>query len=109
MIARGDLNNDGTPDTAIVYTLEGGGLGNNAAQYLAVFVRSKAGHLKAVARWEVNDSRGNAINSVVIRDNVIYLKGLQHTEHDAMCCPTGKFAAQYALVGNRLLQIVDPQ
>jgi hypothetical protein len=53
-VAYGDLNHDGSADAALLYTLEGGGLGNNAAQYLAVFVRSKAGELKGVTRLEVN-------------------------------------------------------
>src|SRR5436190_13821404 len=38
-IVTGDLNHDGIPDAAVLYTIEGMGGGNNYSQYLAVFVR----------------------------------------------------------------------
>jgi hypothetical protein len=100
--AYGDLNHDGTPDAAVVYTIEGGGLGNSSAQYLAVFVHSKAGELQGVTRLEVNGSRGSAVTSVAIRNNIIYLKGLLHQKSDPMCCPTGQVDAQYEFVNGHL-------
>jgi hypothetical protein len=44
-----DLNHDGIPDQAVLYTLEGGELGNGWEDYLAVFLGSKCG-LKTLTR-----------------------------------------------------------
>src|SRR6266567_5757310 len=51
-VVEGDLNHDGTPDVAVLYTIEGQGGSNLYIQYLAVFVRSN-GKLAAAARAEV--------------------------------------------------------
>src|SRR5262249_48970561 len=51
-VATGDLNHDGFPDIAVLYTIEGQDGTNRSIQYLAVFVRN-SGQLVSAARVEV--------------------------------------------------------
>src|SRR5215510_16442385 len=49
-VVSGDLNHDGIPDSAVLYTIEGQGGSNNYTQYLAVFLGHKNGLTYASSR-----------------------------------------------------------
>ncbi len=100
----GDLNNDNTPDLAVLYTLEGQNQSNNYVQYLAVFVRVK-GKLVAVTHNAVGGKSHRAVELESISNGVILLKTLTYAAQDAACCPSKKGTARYVLVKRRLKEL----
>jgi hypothetical protein len=111
-IGIGDLNKDGITDAAVLYTLEGGQFGYSYRQYLVVFMRSKSGLLRPVTRIEVGGPSIPSepyVKSIAVRDNIIYLTGLQHQPNDPRCCPSKNFKIRYSLVGNLLQQVGSNQ
>ena len=88
-VATGDLNHDRTPDTAVLYTIEGQSGSNLHIQYLAVFVRSK-GKLVAVARAEVGGKGNRSLELKSIEDNTIHFETLNYGPNDPSCCPSEK-------------------
>lgn len=103
-VLTGDLNHDGIPDLAVLYTLEGGGGSNNYTQYLAVFVRVK-GRLAPVAHAPVGGKNYRAIEIKAIENDVILCKTTGYAPQDASCCPTIKGTTRYALEGNKLKEL----
>jgi hypothetical protein len=101
-IVAGDLNHDGVPDLAVLYTIEGAGGGNNYTQYLAVFVRVQ-GSLVPAAHTVVGGKGYRAAHLEGIGDNVIYLTTLRYGPHDAMCCPSKKGSARFVLADGKLV------
>jgi hypothetical protein len=97
----GDLNNDGTSDLAVLYTIEGQNGTNNYVQYLAVFVRVK-GRLVAVTQAPVGGKSYRAVELESISKNIILLNTLKYAAGDAACCPSRKGMARYGLVNRRL-------
>ncbi|HJQ70567.1 MAG TPA: hypothetical protein VKA70_16435 [Blastocatellia bacterium] len=103
-VVQGDLNGDGSPDLAVLYTIEGQNGSNNYVQYLAVFVRTD-GRLLAVTHTSVGGKSRRAVELQSITKNVIHLKTMSYAAKDAACCPSKKGAARYALVKGRLKQV----
>jgi hypothetical protein len=103
-IIKGDLNRDGVPDAAVLYTLEGAGGGNNYTQYLAVFLRVD-GRLVPVANKAVGGKLYRSIAIKAIKDNVILCDTLDYAKHDAACCPTIKGKTQYVLEDKKLKEV----
>lgn len=103
-IIAGDLNQDGTPDLAVLYTIEGQGGSNNYVQYLAVFARVK-GRLLHVAHTAVGGKTHRSVELEAIRKNVIIIKTLNYGADDAACCPSKAGAARYALANGKLKQL----
>jgi hypothetical protein len=103
-VIKGDLNHDGVPDTAVLYTLEGAHGSNNYTQYLAVFLRVN-GRLVPVANAPVGGMRYRAIEIKAIKDNVILCDTLDYAENDASCCPTIKGKTSYVLDGKKLKEL----
>lgn len=100
-VLEGDLNHDGTPDVAVLYTIEGQNGTNNHVQYLAVFARSK-GQLVAVTHIVVGGKLHRGVELEAISKGVILLKTLKYTAQDAACCPSKKGTARYVLIKGRL-------
>ncbi len=100
-VIRGDLNHDGIPDTAVLYTMEGQNGTNNYVQYLAVFLRVK-GRLVHVADTPVGGKHYRKIELTSISDNVMFFNTTDYAENDPTCCPTIKGSTQYVLEGNKL-------
>jgi len=100
----GDLNRDGIPDLAVLYTIEGQGGSNNYVQYLAAFIRS-AGGLVPVAHTAVGGKSNRSVELQSIRNNVILLKTLKYGPKDASCCPSRKGATRFVLVNSRLKEL----
>lgn len=97
----GDLNHDGLPDTAVLYTIEGQQGSNNYIQYLAVFTRTKT-HLAIHAYTAVGGKGHRSVELTAVTNNQINLATLDYTPSDASCCPSKKGATHFVLVGKRL-------
>ncbi len=100
-VAAGDLNHDGTPETAVLYTIEGQGGSNLYLQYVAVFVR-KNGRLEASTHAEVGGKSTRSVEQISIAGNTIRLDTLEYGPKDAACCPSAKGKTTYVLRDNRL-------
>jgi hypothetical protein len=103
-IVKGDLNRDGVPDLAVLYTIEGMGGGNNHVQYLAVFVRSQ-GRLLHLTHTAVGGKLNRAVELKSISKNIIYCETLLYRPKDPSCCPSRKATARFVLAGNKLRQM----
>ena len=103
-LITGDLNRDGTPDLAVLYTIEGMGGGNNYIQFLAVFVRVK-GRLDHLAHRAIGGKLNRSVELESIVNNVIYCKILRYGPKDPSCCPTLKGTARFTLAGKRLKEL----
>ena len=99
-IVLGDLNNDGVPDIAVLYSVEHTET-TNYEIYLAVFVRSKTG-LRPVANEAVGGKWYRAIGDMAVRRNTIELETTDYGDDDPRCCPTIKGKTRYVLVGSTL-------
>ena len=103
-VMTGDLNHDGAPDTAVLFTIEGQNGTNNYIQYLAVFLRQN-GRLVYAALQPVGGKNRRSIELTSIRDNVIFLDTTGYAKRDPSCCPTIKGRTRYALVRNKLTEL----
>jgi hypothetical protein len=100
-VVTGDLNHDGIPDLALLYTIEGQDGTNRSIQYLAVFVR-RSGKLAAAARVEVGGKGNRFVELKSIEGNIIHLETLDYGPKDAACCPSEKGETNYVLADNTL-------
>jgi len=103
-IVKGDLNGDGIPDTAVLYTLEGMFGTNNYVQHLAVFVQVK-GRLVHAAHTPVGGKYYRAIELTGIRENVMLFKTTDYAESDPRCCPSMEGTTKYVLSGGALKEL----
>ena len=103
-VIAGDLNHDGAPDIAVLYTIEGQNGTNNYVQYLAVFARIK-GRLTHLTHTVVGGKTYRSVELETIRNNVIIIKTLNYGANDAACCPSKAGSARYALVKDKLKQM----
>ena len=103
-ILRGDLNHDGVPDAAVIYTLEGGNGTNNYVRHLAVFVRTN-GTLVLAAHAVVGGKNYRAIVMKAIQDNAILCDTKDYAPNDPSCCPTLKGSTRYVLDGDKLKEL----
>jgi hypothetical protein len=98
---RGDLNRDGLPDLAVLYTIEGQNGSNNYIQYLAVFLQTKTALVYAAHR-EVGGKNFREVDLSSIDDGVINLGTTNYADKDPSCCPTIKGSTQFVLTGRNL-------
>jgi len=103
-IVTGDLDGDGNPDVAVLYTLEGAhGGSNDYNQYLAVFLNVNGkyaykGQRRVGGRFERNMDLKSIEGGKILVDTMEYLPS------DPSCCPSKKGSAQFALTGGRLIE-----
>jgi hypothetical protein len=100
-VMSGDLNRDGSPETVVLYTIEGQRGSNNYIQYLAVFAQHK-GQLVPVAHTAVGGKSYRSIELNSVDKERINLDTLSYGPKDASCCPSVKGTTSYALVGTKL-------
>ena len=103
-VITGDLNHDGVPDTAVLYTIEGQNGTNNYVQYLAVFLSLK-GRLVYAANTPVGGKGHRAMELTSIKGNVMFFETTAYAKRDPACCPTIKGRTRYALVGKKLTEM----
>ena len=97
----GNLNNDDSPETVVLYTIESQGGTNNYVQYIAFFVR-RNGKLAPLTRAPVGGKSRRSIELVTVDHKAIQLETLDYGPNDASCCPSIKGKSQYILVGRTL-------
>ena len=100
----GDLNRDGVPDVAVLYTIEGQNGTNNYLQYLAVFVRTKS-KLVAAAHTVVGGKLNRDVDLQSIKNNVIRFKTLSYRASDPASTPSRKGTARFVLIKRRLKEL----
>ena len=100
----GDLNHDGVPDFAVLYTIEGQNGTNNYLQYLAVFVRTK-GKLVPAAHTVVGGKLNRDVDLLSIKNNVIHFKTLSYRATDPASTPSKKGTARFVLIKRRLREL----
>ena len=100
-VVTGDLNHDGVPDTAVLYTIEGMNGSNNYIQYLAVFLQTKKGLVYA-AHQPVGGKNHRDVDLTSISNGLINLNTVNYAPKDPSCCPTIKGRTTYALAGGVL-------
>jgi hypothetical protein len=101
-VRSGDLNHDGVPDVAVLFTIEGPG--NNYGRYLAVFIRIQ-GKLTPIDHATVGGKYYRAIEMKSIQGDVIYFSTTGYAERDPACCPTVHGTTRYELVGDKLKEL----
>ena len=100
----GDLNRDGVPDVAVLYTIEGQNGTNNYLQYLAVFVRTK-GKLVPAAHTVVGGKLNRDVDLQSIKNNLIRFKTLSYRASDPASTPSRKGTARFVLIKRRLKEL----
>jgi hypothetical protein len=100
----GDLNHDGVPDFAVLYTIEGQNGTNNYLQYLAVFVRTKD-KLVPAAHTVVGGKLNRDVDLLSIKNNVIHFKTLSYRATDPASTPSKKGTARFVLIKRRLKEL----
>ena len=103
-VMAGDLNRDGVPDLAVLYTIESQQGTNNYVQYLAVFIRSRRG-LLPIAHTVVGGKLNRDVELQFIRNNVIFFKTLTYRKSDPASTPSKKAAARFVLINRRLKEL----
>ena len=100
----GDLNRDGVPDFAVLYTIESQNGTNNYLQYLAVFIRAK-GKLVPVAHTVVGGRLNRNVELQSIKNNVIHFKTLSYRASDPASTPSRKGTARFVLIKGKLKEL----
>jgi hypothetical protein len=100
-VVVGDLNRDGVPDLAVLYTIEGVYGAINCAQSLAVFIRAKGG-LSFVTQTVVGAKGIRTVELQSIRNNVIFFKTFNWVPNDPGCCPSKEGTTRFVLANRRL-------
>ena len=100
----GDLNRDGVPDVAVLYTIESQNGTNNYLQYLDVFVRTK-GKLVPAAHTVVGGKLNRDVDLQSIKNNVIRFKTLSYRASDPASTPSRKGTARFMLIKRKLKEL----
>jgi hypothetical protein len=95
--AVGDLDGDGKPELALVWTTMGPTYWSNT---LTVFSKS-TGAYKPLASFDLDGMAqlSSVKGGVISVDQTVYAKG------DPICCPTVKKMMRYRLVGKKISQV----
>ena len=97
LTTRGDMNADGSPETAVIVVTTGGGSGSFFN--LVVFAHREAGVEQVATRFLGDRLR---IRSLEIVDGSLRMVSIEHGEYEAMCCPTQRIDRDFALAGNKI-------
>ena len=100
-VMTGDLNGDGSPETVVLYTIEGQRGSNNYIQYIAVFA-PRHGRLVPIAHTAVGGKSYRSIELNSVDKQRVNLDTLSYGPKDASCCPSVKGTTSYALIGPKL-------
>ena len=103
-LMTGDLNHDGVPDLAVLYTIEGQNGTNNYLQYLAAFIRTN-GKLLAAAHTVVGGKLNRDVELESIKNNVIRFNTLSYRATDPASTPSRKGTARFVLIKRRLKEL----
>lgn len=102
-IVIGDLDNDGSPDVAVLYTLEGAHGGNDYNQYLAVFLNVNGKYVYKTHRLVGGRFERNMdLKSIEI--GKVLFDMLEYLPKDPSCCPSKKGSTQFTLSEGKLVE-----
>jgi hypothetical protein len=96
-IASGDLDGDGSDETAVLVSENYGGTG--VFVFLAVY--SDVNGTPTFLTSAIVDDRPQ-LNSISIEDNEVFLDATIHGPDEPMCCPTLRSTRHYRLINNQL-------
>lgn len=84
---EGDINGDGKPDAAVVYTIEGEGGGNGWKQYVMVMVAAPQG-VGATSPKEVGAKGQRSVETCTLGTGTIEATTKEWAPADPSCCPS---------------------
>lgn len=84
---EGDINGDGRPDAALLYTIEGAGGGTGWTQFVLVMVAAQQG-VGATNPKEVGASGKLSVESCTLSPGVIEAVTKEWAAGDPACCPS---------------------
>jgi len=102
-IVTGDLDGDGNPDVAVLYTLEGAHGGNDYSQYLAVFL-SVNGKYVYKSHRRVGGKLERNMDLKSIEGGKILFDTMEYLPKDPSCCPSKKGTTQFVLAQGKLVE-----
>jgi len=103
-LITGDLNHDGVPDLAVLYTIEGQNGTNDHVQYLAAFLRTKS-KLLAATHTVVGGKMNRDVELESIKNNVILCNTLSYRATDPASTPSKKGTARFVLIKRKLKEL----
>ena len=98
-VAFGDLNGDGTDDSAVILVTSSGGSGTF---FDLACVINDNGTPKHVATEQLGDRV--KLKSIAIKSGEIMVEMVTHGPKDPMCCPTLNATQTYKLQGDKLIR-----
>jgi hypothetical protein len=101
--AVGDLDDDGSPDAAVLLIWSGGGSGNF---YELFAVLNEPGGLRALDGLQLGDRID--LRSIAVREGHVRLSYLGPGPNDAACCPTLRIDKAYAIEAGKLIEVPVP-
>ena len=102
-VLDGDLDGDGDEDTAVQFTIEGMGGGNNYGFYLAVF-RNDNGKFTAVTDEVIGGKLNRNVEFTKIENGTMYFDTKNYAADDGACCPSIAGKTTYVLEENKLVE-----
>jgi hypothetical protein len=102
-VVVGDIDGDGRPDVAVLFTVDGVRVPDDQLQFVAVFRRSRRDRLTYVAHNLVGGRGIREVNRVVVLDRKVVLETLAYRPGDGLCCPTKPERLRYRLGHHKLL------
>lgn len=95
-----DFNRDGSPDAAVLYTIEGAGGGNASVKTLQLFLGNQGSYVA-----EGSTIVDGASDITLGGDGSVLVHSLMHGPDDPDCCPSIRSSVRYRVEGNQLLQV----
>ena len=100
MVAFGDLNKDSIDDAAVILGTDGGGSGYFMDLVAVYNINGKPQSIACTALGDRIE-----VQHIAIKNGIIELKMLTHTEQDGQCCPSKKTIAKFKIKGQKLVEI----
>jgi hypothetical protein len=101
----GDIDGDGRPDVAVLFTIAGVRLPDDELQFVAVFHRGAGHRLTYVAHRLVGGRGIREANRVVVLDRQVVLEILAYRAGDGLCCPSRPERLRYRLRRHELVEV----
>jgi hypothetical protein len=100
---EGDLNQDGSMEVIILFTVEAvGGGGNNYSQYLLILYEIQSKDSFEVISLEVGGKTSRNLELSSVSDGVLVLNSYFIKPTDPFCCPSGEEVIYFSFTNNNL-------
>lgn len=101
----GDVDGDGRPDVAVLFTVAGVRLPDDQLQFVAVFRRDARSRLAYVAHRLVGGRGIREADRVIVLDRQVVLETLAYRPRDGLCCPSKPEQLRYRLKDRKLVPV----